>query len=133
VTLLIQGPTLAPVIRRLGFPPDQARENEEQYARGEALRHGLEKLEDLADEPWTEQGGSLVERLRAELRERIRRHRTLEDGNEVEVRLRAATLAAERRALIRLRNEGAISDEVLTTLEQELDHEAIRLGVGEFR
>jgi CPA1 family monovalent cation:H+ antiporter len=33
---------------------------------------------------------------------------------------------AERRMLVRLRNEGAISDEVLRELEQELDLDALR-------
>ena len=45
-------------------------------------------------------------------------------------RLRHETLSAERRALIALRDEGAISDDVLHRLEQELDIEAIRIGVG---
>jgi CPA1 family monovalent cation:H+ antiporter len=39
-------------------------------------------------------------------------------------------LRAERRMLVRLRNEGAISDEVLAELEQELDLEAVRVGAG---
>jgi CPA1 family monovalent cation:H+ antiporter len=39
-------------------------------------------------------------------------------------------IAAERRMLVRLRNEGAISDEVLRNLEQELDLEAVRAGAG---
>jgi CPA1 family monovalent cation:H+ antiporter len=42
-------------------------------------------------------------------------------------------LRAERRMLVRLRNEGAISDDVLRELEQELDLEAVRVGVGEER
>ena len=40
---------------------------------------------------------------------------------------------AERRMLVRLRNEDAISDDVLRVLEQELDLEAIRAGAGEER
>ncbi|MBL8979154.1 MAG: hypothetical protein JNM53_12115 [Gemmatimonadetes bacterium] len=48
-------------------------------------------------------------------------------------RLRLSTLAARRRALIRLRDEGAISDEVLLELEQELDFEALQLGAGSER
>jgi CPA1 family monovalent cation:H+ antiporter len=35
--------------------------------------------------------------------------------------------------LVRLRNEGAISDEVLRDLEQELDLEAVRVGAGDTR
>jgi CPA1 family monovalent cation:H+ antiporter len=42
-------------------------------------------------------------------------------------------LRAERRMLVRLRNEGAISDDVLQSLEQELDFEAVRVGAGESR
>ena len=45
-------------------------------------------------------------------------------------RLRVEMLRAERRMLVRLRNEGAISDEVLAELEQELDLEAVRVGAG---
>jgi hypothetical protein len=42
-------------------------------------------------------------------------------------------LDAERRMLVRLRNEGAISDEVLRELEMELDLESVRAGLGEAR
>jgi len=42
-------------------------------------------------------------------------------------------LTAERMALIGLRNDGTISDEVLHQLEHELDVEALRLGIGERR
>ncbi|NUO94473.1 MAG: hypothetical protein HOQ14_08315 [Gemmatimonadaceae bacterium] len=48
-------------------------------------------------------------------------------------RLRLAMINAERRMLIRLRNEDAISDDVLRALEQELDFEAVRAGAGEAR
>jgi CPA1 family monovalent cation:H+ antiporter len=48
-------------------------------------------------------------------------------------RLRLELLRAERRALIRLRNEGIISDEVLHHLERELDVEALRIGAGDAR
>jgi monovalent cation/hydrogen antiporter len=47
----------------------------------------------------------------------------------------AATAIARRLRipyrLIELRDQGAISDEVLQTIEQELDVEAIRIGLGE--
>jgi CPA1 family monovalent cation:H+ antiporter len=48
-------------------------------------------------------------------------------------RLRHQALEAERQRLIALRDQGAISDEVLHRLEQELDVEAIRIGLGEAR
>ncbi len=129
VTLVLQGLTLAPLIRWLRFPPDHALDREEHFARGEALRHGLEKLEDMADEPWAMAAD--VARLRQELRERIQRHRTGPPGEyDAECRLRRGIISAERRELVRLRNENAISDEVLNELEQELDLEALKIGAG---
>jgi CPA1 family monovalent cation:H+ antiporter len=48
-------------------------------------------------------------------------------------RLRQETLTAERRAVIGLRDQGVISDDVLHRIEHELDIEALRLGAGELR
>ncbi len=129
VTLVIQGLTLAPIIHRLRFMPDHALENEEHFARGEALRHGYEKLEDLSVESWA--GAADIQRLKEEFRDRIKRHREGPPGeHDIECRLRLEILGAERRELVRLRNENAISDEVLLDLEQELDLEAMRIGAG---
>jgi CPA1 family monovalent cation:H+ antiporter len=55
------------------------------------------------------------------------------EAGEAFRRLRHETLTAERMALIALRDDGAISDEVLHRLEHELDVEALRLGIGERR
>jgi monovalent cation/hydrogen antiporter len=55
------------------------------------------------------------------------------EATEAFQRLRHETLTAERMALIGLRNDGTISDEVLHQLEHELDVEALRLGIGERR
>ena len=132
VTLVLQGLTLAPLIRRLRFPPDRERDAELQYARGEALRLAVEQLEDLAREPWARSAD--LGRLREEFRDRIRRHREGPAGErDADCRLRAEILDAERRGLVRLRNEDAISDEVLLELEQELDLEALRIGAAERR
>jgi monovalent cation/hydrogen antiporter len=132
VTLVLQGLSLAPLIRRLRFPADGERDSEERYARSEALRLGLETLEDLAREPWARDAD--VGRLREEFRDRILRLREGPPGElDAECRLRAEILDAERRGLVRLRNENAISDDVLLELEQELDLEALRIGAGEQR
>jgi CPA1 family monovalent cation:H+ antiporter len=48
-------------------------------------------------------------------------------------RLRHETLTAERVALIGMRDNGTLSDDVLHRLEHELDIEALRLGIGERR
>lgn len=128
VTLGLQGLTLAPLIGRLRFEPDHALEREERFARAEALRHGLEKLDDLAVEEWV--GSAEVQRLRNELRDRLVLLRDGASGDrDADYRLRREILEAQRRELVRLRNENAISDEVLADLEEELDLEAIRIGV----
>jgi CPA1 family monovalent cation:H+ antiporter len=131
ITLVVQGITLTPIIRYFNFTPDESHHEEERHARREALRRGVEALEDLSREPWAVPAE--VERIRAELRDRMDHydHHTHDAGTYR--RLRKGVLKAERRMLVRLRNEGAISDETLRELEEELDHEAVRVGIGEFR
>ena len=132
LTLVVQGLTLAPIIRAFRFAPEQTHREEERIARREALRRGAEALEDLSREPWVDRRD--VEWLRAELRDRLRLEETQHDGGPSgRRRLRMGMIRAERRMLVRLRNEGAISDEVLRELEQELDFEAIRAGAGDAR
>ena len=131
VTLVVQGLTLAPIIRAFNFSPEQSHHAEARVARLEAWRRGAEVLEDLSRESWVDQRD--VEWLRGELRDRIRllEHHVVEP--EGRRRLRSAMFRAERRMLVRLRNEGAISDDVLRELEHELDLEAVRAGAGEER
>lgn len=128
LTLVLQGLTLTPLIRAFKFVPEVAHHEEERHARREALRRGVEALDDLSREPWADAGD--VERLRRELRDRMHVHEKHPRTTESHRRLRAGILAAERKMLVRLRNEGAISDETLLELEEELDHEALRTGAG---
>ena len=69
--------------------------------------------------------------LRVELRQRVQANEQRGGSFVGRRRLRLAMIGAERRMLIRLRNEDAISDDVLRTLEQELDLEAVRTAAGE--
>ena len=131
MTLVFQGLTLAPIIRAFGFPSDPTHLEEETLARREALRRAAEALEDMSREEWVDRRD--VEWLRAELRDRARLAEHHGGGPAARRRLRAGMINAERRILVRLRNEGAISDEVLRELEQELDLEAIRAGAGDAR
>jgi CPA1 family monovalent cation:H+ antiporter len=131
LTLCVQGLTLEPIIKLFKFEPEHQHQEEERLARREATRRGAEALEDLAREDWADPRD--VEVLRREVRERVHlsEHR---GGNHVgRRRLRLGMIAAERRMLIRLRNEGAISDVVLRELEQELDLESVRVGAGDVR
>jgi CPA1 family monovalent cation:H+ antiporter len=128
LTLVVQGLTLAPLIRLLAFPAETTHHVEARVARLEAVRRGAEALDDLARESWADSRD--VEWLRGELRDRVRLLEHHAGEPEGRRRLRVEMLRAERRMLVRLRNEGAISDEVLTELEQELDLEAVRVGAG---
>jgi CPA1 family monovalent cation:H+ antiporter len=131
LTLLVQGLTLAPIVRALHFEPEQAHHAEERLARREATRRGAEMLEDLSHEQWVDRRD--VDALRAEVRERVLMNEQKGGSYAGRRRLRLAMIDAERRMLIRLRNEDAISDDVLHSLEQELDLEAVRAGAGEAR
>ena len=131
VTLVVQGLTLAPIIRSFDFEPEVKHLEEERLARLEAARRGSEALDDLSHEPWADARD--VEWLRAELKDRVRLREFHGGSPKVRRRLRAGMMSAERRMLVRLRNEGAISDDVLRELELELDLEAVRVGLGEVR
>lgn len=131
LTLVLQGLTLAPIIRAFRFAPERRHHDEERLARREALRRGAEALDDMSRESWADARD--VEWLRGELRDRVRLHEHHGGSHEARRRLRLGVMHAERRMLIRLRNEGAISDEVLRELELELDLEAMRVGGGDAR
>jgi CPA1 family monovalent cation:H+ antiporter len=135
ITLVLQGLSLTPIIRRLDFGGDDAPEREETLARERAARAALERVDQLARERWPHP--EQIDRMRAHYTQRAQRFSVLGDAEcsavmaAAQRRLRHETLSAERRALIVLRDEGAIGDEVLHRLEHELDVEAIRIGLGE--
>jgi len=134
-TLVLQGLTLTPLIRALRLAEDETLELEEAWAREAAARAALTRLEELAGDARSRQEDH--HRLQTLYGQRLQRASSLgaDDGRATERaayrRLRYEALSAERRALIALRDQGVVSDEVLHRLEQELDVEAIRLGLGE--
>ena len=137
-TLVLQGLTLTPLIRALRLGQDDTLEREETHAREVAARAAVTRLDDLAGESWARPDH--VDRMRSVYTQRIRRASPIEfgEGNAAAKeaafrRLRHETLSAERRAVIALRDRGVISDEILHRLEQELDVEAMRIGLGEVR
>jgi len=138
-TLVLQGLTLSPLIRRLRLGDDTTLELEEAHAREEAARAALARLDDLAQAP--DASHEDIDRMHTLYTQRVRRASSIDPGADIESaraqaarrRLRHETLSAERRALIALRDQGVISDEVLHRLEQELDIEAMRIGLGDVR
>ncbi len=138
-TLVLQGLSLTPLIRALRLEEDRGFEQEERLAREHAAAAALGRLDDLAGAEWPT--ADHVDRLRMQYgqqRQRFARSSPVDaerssKADEIFRRLRHETLSAERLALIDLRNDGTISDELLHRLEQELDVEALRLGIGERR
>jgi monovalent cation/hydrogen antiporter len=135
-TLVVQGLTLPALIRRLGVHDDGGEEREEVQARLGAADAALARLEELAGEEWTRD--DTVERLRGLYQFRRRRIKTragiVEDDDSQDrslayQRLVRELLEAQRRAIIRLRNQGVISDGVMHRLERELDLEDSRLEI----
>jgi Na+/H+ antiporter len=137
-TLVLQGLSITPLIRALKLEEDRSLEQEEMRARGHAARAALAYLEKAhEDEALPDQ----LARLRLHYERRLQRYaptgpvdsECTSEAAEAFRRIRHETLTAERLMLIKLRNNGTISDEVLHRLEYELDVEALRLGIGERR
>src|SRR5437879_2402197 len=135
VTLLGQGFTLAPLMRRLGVrETGEEEEREEIAARLRASEAALARLEELASEPWMHQGALSHTRDRYRLRTRhLRGHADgvletpIEAKSIAHLRLARELLAAERQELLRMRDNGAISDAVMRRVQQELDYEELLL------
>lgn len=137
-TLVVQGLSLAPLIRALNLKEDGTLEREEMQAREHAATAALARLDEVANEGWPIP--EHLDQMRVHYGDRVQRY--TKDGTapeckaetiEIFRRLRHETLTAERLAVIGLRNDGVISDDVLHRLEQELDVEALQLGIGERR
>ena len=141
VTLVGQGLTLQPLIRWLDIHDDGASEKEEAKARLLAAEAALDRIEELADEDWVYD--DTAERMRGLYGYRLRRFAARhegsagenEDGEEEDLEARSAAfqrfrrelLGAERDAVLRLRSEGKIGDEVMRRIERDLDLEDSRL------
>jgi monovalent cation/hydrogen antiporter len=133
-TLVLQGLSLAPVIHWLELPVDDEALREEVRARSHAAESALARLQALESEAWADPRA--ISALREQYQDRLRRacdgasNLMAERGAK---RARFESLLAERVALLELRNEDVISDEVLFELEAELDLEAARNGLAGLR
>ena len=136
-TLVLQGLTLPALIRRLGVVDDGAEEREELAGRRAAAEMALARLDELGAEEWTRD--DTVDRMRGMYEYRRRRLAARagesDDGDGLEHRSRKYqkmvrdVLDAQRAELVRLRNAGQISNEVMHRLERELDLEDERLEI----
>ncbi|PWW23941.1 sodium/proton antiporter (CPA1 family) [Geodermatophilus normandii] len=137
VTLVGQGATFAPLVRRLGLRADAADAARlRNQARMAAVEAGLTRLDELQAERHDHVDDAAIESIRAALSTRLDRYRrrleVLEDAEgevpmspqyEAALRVRRAVIDAERDELLRWRDLGRLPDEGLRTLERELDHQ----------
>jgi Na+/H+ antiporter len=129
ITLVVQGLTLAPVIRRVKIGTDHSARDEYRHARlsmGKAALAALERASAQASVL-----PDIAQRIRAEFADRMAAASPLaqmSDSSYANVRrMRLAAVRAEREELIRLWQAGEINDEILHHLEEELDYEESRL------
>jgi CPA1 family monovalent cation:H+ antiporter len=136
VTLILQGLTLPMLIKVLDVEDDGNLEQRESKARILAARAALDRLEELRGEEWVRD--DTVDRMRGMYDFRIRRFSARfddEDDGAIDrqsyayQRLRRKVLEAERAEIIRLRNVGKITDEIMRRIERDLDLEDTRLEV----
>jgi monovalent cation/hydrogen antiporter len=135
-TLVLQGLTLPKLLRRLRPEDDGLEEKEDTKARIRAAEAALARLEELLDEDWVRP--ETAERLRGLYtfrRDRFQARFEDEDDGAIErqstdyQRLRRELLEAERAAVVGLRRDGRISDDVMRRVERDLDLEDSRLDV----
>nr|MBA3414945.1 cation:proton antiporter [Chloroflexia bacterium] len=133
VTLVGQGLTLPWLLRRLGLADDGVVEREVTLARREAARAALDRLDGLTAEAWVpaadasalrEQYGHRLDHVPESLDPADEDH----DHVGAHRRLRREVLAAERQAVVALRDTGQISDEAMHRVERDLDLAEGRTG-----
>jgi len=158
ITLVLQGPTLAPFARRLDGGENLEEAAEEAHARLAAVEAGLKELEkpEIASSVEPE----VVRYLRGRHRQRARRwasvevdthddepddlkheHFTIAPSHKAAVvdekradeyrRVRSAMIRAEEDALLDLRDKGVIADDVLRRIQRDLDLESMQLETSE--
>jgi CPA1 family monovalent cation:H+ antiporter len=129
VTLVVQGLTLAPLIRKLKVGTDWSGREEEHRAKLALTKAAIAAIDEVAA---TEKiPDAVAERIRAEFAEKVTlgvaTGAVLVAAADPARRLREAAIRAERRELIRIWRENQISDDVLHHIEEDLDYQESRL------
>lgn len=133
-TLVVQGLSLAPLIRLMKFPPRdvQAETLAEANAQAQASRVAENRLDELLSDERNELPPPLADRLRSVLErrrnavwERLGQTNpvTGESVDDTYRRLSRDMISAEREVFVRLRDHRYIDDEMLRTLLRRLDLE----------
>jgi CPA1 family monovalent cation:H+ antiporter len=126
--------TLPGLVRFLGLEDDGGAAREDAKARIRAAEAALARIEEIAAEGWANDDS--LERARGQYRFRTSRFRSrltgdgdgaAEDRSIRYQRLRRELLDAERAAVVALRNEGLITEEVMQRVQRDIDLEDLRL------
>jgi Na+/H+ antiporter len=133
VTLVGQGMTLPLVIRAVDLGGDGDASAEEQRARRELVEEAVRRIDALYEQ-WPGHR-PLLDQLRVAYRHRAEHIGPLDQapGSEAEQELvehrqiRRSVIDAQREAVQLMRDRGAIDDDVLRSLERELDLEEVRM------
>lgn len=158
VTLVLQGPTLAPLVRALALRGDGQKADEEAHARLAATEAALRALADpaLATSPYPEVVRYLQQRYRQRARRWAARESLQFEGRDHDAahehfvaapsheagelderrigeyrRLRGRSIDAERQAVVDLRDRSVIGDDVMRRVQRDLDLEAMLLDTRE--
>jgi CPA1 family monovalent cation:H+ antiporter len=133
VTLVGQGMSLPLVIRAVHLGGDGDAGAEEQQARRELVDEALRRIDALYAQ-WPGHR-PLLDALRATYRHRAEHIEQLDQVPESEAeqelvehrQIRRSVIDAQREAVLRMRDRGAIDDDVLRSIERELDLEEVRM------
>jgi monovalent cation/hydrogen antiporter len=135
-TLVLQGLTLPWLIRLLRIEADDSDALEQEArARMQAAEAALERIDDLEREDWTRD--ETLERMRGLYRYRRNRFAArfdddvddgaIEDRSTAYGRMMFSVIDAQREAIEAMRRAGEISDDVMRTVQRDLDLEERRL------
>ena len=133
-TLVLQGLCVPLLIHLLGVRDDKSAENEEREARLKANRAALAHLQAITQPARAQQ--EALDRLRIEYDDRIRQLEAYQHGragkatrifSEEYETLTQQTLQVERDVILKLRNESVINDDVLRSVQRDIDLAEARL------
>ncbi len=135
VTLVGQGLSLIPLVKRLHLTREGDGDEREVDVRVAALEAGLRQIDAMLESVPGQEEGAVLDRLRDEYAHRIdhlRTHHVPGDDEETPAslfdhRAQHEALRAERAAIMRLRDRGEIPDEIFRRVQYDLDLAEARL------
>lgn len=137
VTVIGQGLTLGKLIDLAGvYDDEETVAEQEARARIAASQAAIDRIAELEHLEWVRDASA--QRMRQSYEFRIRRFASrldddddgdIEEGSQAYQRLRRTVLEAERAEIIRQRNRGDITDDIMRRIERDIDLEDARLEI----